>query len=348
MKVLFDIVHPADVLLFYHPMRILKEHGHEIMVVSREKDVAIDLLDRFGIAHQPISIARKGPFALGTELLTRDFALWKIARRFRPDVMTGFGGVAPSHVGKLLKIPSVIFYDTETATLQTRITYPFVTELHVPKWYSGPVPAGRTRRFNGFKELSYFHPNRFRPDRETAIRNGLDPKSDNFFIRIVSWTANHDIGKSGWSHELLAEVVARLSALGKVHISSETALPDKFAPHLYAGIVTEVHHVLALCRLYVGESATMCTESAVLGVPGVFSAPYDLSYLRKLASTGMIANLGEVDKDQIITAIENILSRPRKEWRTVHQKMLSELDDTALYIVSTLESWEAKGIGINK
>lgn len=328
-------------------MRMLKERGHDVLVVSRKKDVAVDLLDRFGIEHQPISTAGKGTLGLARELILRDIALWRIARKYRPDIMTGFGGVAISHIGKLLGIPSVAFYDTETATIQNRVAYPFLTELHVPRWYSGPVPEGRTKRFNGFKELSYFHPDRFTPDHDLAVQSGLDPERDNYFIRIVRWGANHDIGKAGWSIDLLSQVVDRLSPMGKVHISTETPLPEQFDPHIYAGSVTEVHHVLAFCRLYAGESATMCTEGAVLGVPGIFSAPYSISYVRELASTGMVVNIESVDQDRIIAALDDILSRSTEKWAEIHRNMMAEKDDTAVYITSTLESWgEGRNNGV--
>jgi len=130
MRVLFDIVHPADVLFFYNTIRTLEARGDEYLILSRHKDVACELLDQFGLAHKPVSTAGEGTFQLGVELIRRDLAVLKEARRFKPNVMIGFGGVAISHVGTLLRIPSVSYYAADTATLQNSITWPFITHLY--------------------------------------------------------------------------------------------------------------------------------------------------------------------------------------------------------------------------
>jgi len=94
----------------------------------------------------------------------------------------------------------------------------------------------------------------------------------------VSWKANHDIGEHGWSRALLAGLVQRLSAAGKVLISSEADLGAEFEPYLYRGRVSDIHHVMAYCRAFIGESATMASEAAVLGVPAVYAAETGRSY----------------------------------------------------------------------
>ena len=59
MRILVDIVHPADVLFFRHPLKRLMGEGAEVLIASREKDVACDLLDEFGLPHRVAS--RAGP-----------------------------------------------------------------------------------------------------------------------------------------------------------------------------------------------------------------------------------------------------------------------------------------------
>ncbi|MBT8460832.1 MAG: hypothetical protein KJN60_14270, partial [Boseongicola sp.] len=118
MRILFDIVHPADVLFFKRPIEMLLARGDEIRVLSRRKDIACDLLDAFDIPHNPVSTAGTGVFGLARELLVRDIAVLKHCRTFKPDVMIGFGGVSISHAGWLTRTPSISFYDSENATLQ--------------------------------------------------------------------------------------------------------------------------------------------------------------------------------------------------------------------------------------
>ncbi len=337
MRVLVDVVHPANVLFFLNPIRMMRERGDEVLILSRHKDIACRLLDEFGLPHTPISRAGRGVLGLARELPRRDLALLRKARRFRPDVMVGFGGVAISHVGAVLGVPSVSFYDTEVATLQNRITWPFIRHLYVPECFTGRVPASRTTRFRGIKELSFFHPDNFTPSRERAVAGGLDPDADNFFIRVVAWHANHDLGKSGWSDALLRAVVDLLSRRGRVHLSSERPLPPDLEPYLYSGPITEVHHLLAHCRLYIGESATMTAEAAVLGLPAVFLGDDFRGYLVELERENLAAQVRAASVPAVTEALEGLLAVPAEEWRARRDAYVAARPNLARYIVEALD-----------
>ncbi len=303
MRVLFDIVHPADVLLFYHPIMRLRERGDEVLVLSREKDVACRLLDELGIAHRTISAKGTGTMGLARELVQRDFGMWREVRRSRPDVMIGLGGVAIAHAGWLTGRPSIAFYAADTAKLQTRLTWPFITHLYVPEVYQGQTPEGRTTRFPGIKELSYFHPDNFTVDEERAGRAGWQPGQDCFLIRMVAWGANHDIGKTGWSDGTLAALVEFLSARGKVVLSTERELPADLQPYLYRGEAKDLHHLMAKCALYVGESATMAHEAALLGTPAIYDGADHPGTTRDLAANGLVTALRQPGEEALLAEV---------------------------------------------
>ena len=58
MRVLFDIVHPAHVHFFKYLYADLVAEGHETLVIAREKDVTLALLDEYGIPYT--SVGRSG------------------------------------------------------------------------------------------------------------------------------------------------------------------------------------------------------------------------------------------------------------------------------------------------
>ncbi|NNE88055.1 MAG: hypothetical protein HKN27_08260 [Silicimonas sp.] len=337
MRVLFEIVHPADVLFFKRPLETLRARGDEFLVLSRHKDIACDLLDEFGIPHQPISSSATGLANLAGELIRRDVATFRAARAFRPSVMVGFGGVAISHAGKVTGIPSVSFYDSENATLQTRITWPFISRLYVPQSYSGKVPKERTTLLPGVKELSFLHPTAFKANSDKAIAAGLDEERDNFFVRVVAWRANHDVGKSGWSGDLLRHVVSRLSEVGKVHLSSEAPLPDDLLEHTYTGPKNAVHHLLAHCRLLVGESATMASEAAVLGVPAIYAGRDFPGYTRELETAGLTRNLVDARAETLIPLIEEMLAIPKVQIEAARDEYIAKCPDWGKAVVDALD-----------
>jgi hypothetical protein len=333
MRILIDIVHPADVLFFRRPVQIFAEAGHNVMILSRRKDVTCELLDEFGLPHTPVSTAGRGLIQLSAEMARRTMATFAAARRFRPDVMLGFGGVSIAHAGWVLRIPSVAFYDTENATMQTRVTWPFISQLYVPQAYTGPTPRNRTQRLAGVKELSYLHPGSFVPQRSLALEAGLDPTRDNFLVRLVEWRANHDIGKKGWDENSLRALVGRLP--GRVHISSEVSLPTDLEPLRYRGKLSKIHHLLGHCRLFVGESASMAAESAVLGVPSVYAADFRLGYLDDLVAAGLMI---QVATESLFAGIDAALALCRSEVVAARDRYVSQCPDWGMKVVEAAYS----------
>ena len=292
MRVLIDIVHPAHVLFFLRPIRAMQARGDDLLILSREKDVTCELLDAFGLDHRPASSIGRGTLGLAFEMVSRDLAVFQAARAFGPDVMLGYGGVAISHVGRLLGIPAVAFYDSENAVLQTRLTWPFITKLYVNDAYAGEVPAGRTTHVPGIPQLSYFHPDAFAVDRAEAVRSGLDPDRPNVFVRTVSWGANHDIGKAGLTPEETLSLCEALSGDAKVHLSAEEAMPAALDPYLYRGAVEDLHHLVGACDLYVGESATIACEAITLGVPALYRGHDVPGYMAQMGELGLAQVFG--------------------------------------------------------
>jgi predicted glycosyltransferase len=338
-RVLFDICHPAHVHFFRHPMALLRERGWEVLVTSREKEMALDLLDGLGIAHTPISAHRGGPVALGRELLVRDWRLWKVARKFRPAVMAAIGGTFVAHVGAVLRVPALAFYDTENAKLQNAITYPLARQVVVPRCYAAWTPDRRTLRYAGYHELSYLHPARFTPDREVAVRNGLAASGDTVLVRLVSWKANHDVGERGIDATGLGRIVDRLARRAHVLISAEGTLPGRFDALRYHGDPGAIHHVMAYCRGFVGESATMASECAVMGVPAVYIALTGRGYTDEQESRyGLVRNVRTLDAAAIDAALDWLWAQSPEAMASARSHLLGDTVDVAAFVAATIEA----------
>jgi len=339
MRILVDVNHPAHVHFFRNAISILVSEGHEVFVTSRGKECVGELLAELNIEHFKLSNMGSGNL-LGfvKEYFTKCFRLMRFARRCKPDVMCAVGGTFVAHVGWLARIPSVVFYDTEMAGLQNKVTYPFVRQLILPECYSGPVP-NKAARYSGYHELAYLRPEYFLPDRAIAIQAGLSPETKNFIVRVVSWQANHDIDQDGWSSELLVKVVTHLATKGTVIISSERALPVDMERFRYRGTALQMHHLMAHCDLFVGESATMAAECAVLGVPAIYASEISRGYLddieRKYA---LITVLREFNFDMIVTTIESMIVHDLQWYHDKKQFLLSETIDVTHLLMSSIYS----------
>lgn len=339
MRVLIDIVHPADVLFFLWPIRKLQSRGSKILVLSRYKDVACELLDEFGIEHQPVTRARYGLVGLARELLERDMAVLRAVRRFSPDVMVGFGGVSISHIGYATGVPAISFYDTDIATLQSLVTNPFISWVYVPVGYRGCLPKGRWSHFPGTKELSYLHPDNFVADHAIAAALGIDSSRPNILVRVVGWQSNHDLGVAGWDDQQLRKLVELLSPLAVLHLSSERPLSDDLERLRYRGPVNQLHHLMGFCALYVGESATMAAEAAVLGVPAIFVGADDRCYLRLLEQAGLLLRCKSRDVDVLARMVGSALADSTALWHQKHKAFLEASSSLAEFVADRISEW---------
>ncbi|MGM0680788.1 MAG: DUF354 domain-containing protein [Thermodesulfobacteriota bacterium] len=343
MRILVDIGHPAHVHFFRPAVKILQEKGHEVVITSRRKEIATDLLDGLDISHRVLSDhpGKGGLKALFSEMIRRDRALFRVVRELRPDIMTGIGGVNPAHVRLFTGVPAVIFYDTENARLSNLITYPFASLVVVPECYQAWLPPWNLR-YPGYHELSYLHPNRFQPDYEKAAACGLDRERPTFLIRTVSWGASHDVSETGWSVELLRSIANYLNEKGRVVISAEGPLPADLQTFKFQGRVEEIHHLMAYSSLYVGESATMASECAVLGTPAVYAALTGRGYTDEQEKVyGLVRNVFNLDWPWIKEAMDDLLAGPKEYWQEKRRRLLADKIDVAAFVADLVSNYPA-------
>jgi len=340
MKILVDIGHPAHVHFFSGPIEIWRNHGCEIVITSRHKEIAVDLLDAKGIKHRPLSALNgNGIGSLARELVSRDRKLYQVVREEKPDILTGIGGVFVAHVGTLTRTPSVVFYDTENATLSNLITYPFSSLVVTPDCYQSWLPPWHLR-YPGYHELSYLHPNHFHPNQEIAIACGLSTNRPTYLIRTVSWQASHDLSENGWSEDLLRRLTNYLSEHGKVIISAETALPDDLQQYRYQGPPEQIHHLMAFLSLFIGESATMASECAVLGVPAIYAAETGRGYTDEQEENyGLVKNVRNISWQYLKDAIDSFLATSKDTYAEKRQRLLNDKIDVSTFVAELIKDY---------
>ena len=320
----------------------MTERGHELCITARDKDRSVELLRKFGLAHRQISA--QGDRGLAVEMVQRTSRLLKVMREFRPDVLTGIMGPSIAVAGKLRRVPAVVFYDTEFAVQTNRFVYPLAHSVCTPDCYQGRV-RGRQVRYAGYHELAYLHPKRFRPDPRRLSAFGVDPREPYALLRFVSWQASHDRHERGLSVAQKRHLIDVLQSRGvRVLISSESPLPPGLTGLGVKGPVDQIHHLLAHARLCLGESATMSSEAAVLGVPAVFIATTGRGYTDdEERRYGLVRHFTEDQYEQAVAVIEKLCDgAPRELGQAARQRMLREKIDVTDWMVNYFESQFAK------
>lgn len=340
-RFLVSIHHPAQAHFYRYIIETLRENGHEVRATVRDKEMTAELLAAFDIEHTVLSRSRNTIAGTALSQATYETGLLREARRFQPDVLTSIGGIEISHVAPLVGAKSLAFTDTPT-TAGRLLTSPLLDVTSTPTAFKGKV-RGEHRTYDGFHELAYLHPNRFEPRKELLREYGIDPDERIFLLRFVSWQAYHDVGESGFSRSAKRKLISTLDEEGTVYVTSEQPLPVDFEEYALPIPPVLIHDLLAVSDMYVGDSATMATEAAILGTPAIRSS--------SLVSDGDIGNFVEleesyelvysfadeqraIDKTGQLLATEDLAAT----WKTRRDRLLEDTIDVTAYAVEQLEA----------
>jgi predicted glycosyltransferase len=339
MRILIDILHPAHVHFFRNFHAEMTERGHELFITARQKDRSLDLLDRYGLPYQQLSTQKSGGAGMAVEMTQRTGRLLKVVGAFRPDVMTGIMGPSIAVAGRARRVPAVVFYDTEFARQTNWFVYPLAHSVCTPDCYGAQV-RGTHVRYAGYHELAYLHPTRFQPDPERLAAFGVEPEEPYSIVRFVSWQAVHDRRERGLTATQKRSLVEVLERRGRVLVSSEASLPPDLAPLEVKGPVEDIHHLLAHAQLVVGESATMSSEAAVLGVPAVFIATTGRGYTDdEERRYGLVRHFTEDQFDSAVAGIEDLQAcSPREFGQAARRQLLAEKIDVTQWMIEYFES----------
>ena len=338
MRVMVTIQHPGHVHFFRNPISELRERGHEVHVFARENDVAIELLEAYDIDHEVLAGESGSLVSLAAVQATYETRLLRRARRIDPDVITAIGGVAAAHISSVLRTKSLVFYDTEHATLITKLGYPFADVICTPSCYREEIGAKQVT-YPGYHELAYLHPDRFEPDPTVCESVGLDPDDEFAVVRLSSWEASHDVGHGGFDDP--REVVDRLEKAGlEVLLSAEGEPPADLESYQFSTAPDRMHDLLASADVVLSEGATTAAEAAVLGTPAVYVNPLSLGYTRELdAEYGLLFEYdGENRHVRGLERAVSIVDRPAEEWAERRERLLDDRVDVTNVVVRQIES----------
>lgn len=344
MNILVDIGHPGHVHLLHPLAAELQRRGHALFYSVRDIPVAKRLMEHYGMTPW-LDLGSKSDTLGGKALavLRQDAALLRFVREKR--IALGLSsGISLCHVAQLTHMESVVFDDDDDAVepLVTRFEHPFASAVLTPDSI-----ARKTRHavyYPGTHELAYLHPNRFRPDPAVLRHASLAEGERYFVLRFVALKGHHDVGEEGLSKAQKLTLIERLQRHGRVIITSERAGDEEFEPYRLPVPPEEIHSLMAYSSMLVGDSQTMTSEAAVLGVPalkcntfaGRLSVPNMLEQRYGLCHAYTPAQF-----DDLLQHIDRLLDRPpaelRAEWEARRQRLLADMGDPTEFFVNYIE-----------
>lgn len=332
MKIIVDLIHPANIHYFKHFIDNMKEKNNEIVITARKKDVLQYLLKNYNYKFIDSGKGSIGKGAVGKALylIVTTIKYFFLYLSKKPDYVLSFGSTPCAISAFLLRIPHIAFGDSEHAKLNRKLYLPFTDFVGTPYCFYEDL-GEKQFRFNGYMELFYLHKNRFKPNKDVLKEIGVKVDENFVFIRFVSWGAFHDIGQEGLSNDNKIKLVKKISKIARIFISSEGELPEELKSYQISIAPEKIHDVLAFSKLYIGEGGTMASECAMLGVPSIYinSLPL-MGYLQDAEKAGLLYHLkgyAEIEEASI-----DILTHKKKFDKNRNDLLEDIIDPTALLI----------------
>lgn len=340
MNILFELTHPKHFYQFRPVIHILEKEGHKIRIIARDKDVLLQILQEQNLSYELYGQHGKSMLKKFTVLPELFIIYAKIVRSFKPNLIVSKASPYATIIGRIFGIKTVVFPDSEIVKLTNKFVAPHSDVVITPKTFK--VDFGQKHRFiNGFFEDCYLHPSVFTPNAAVLDTLGLKPGQPYFILRFIGWTANHDLNNFGFSAEEKEKLVAQLEPHGRVFISSEAALPENLEKYRIKIPASQMHSALHFAQIYIGDSQTMATESALLGTPSVrynsFVGPNDMSNFIILENQyGILKNCASFGEVQ--SHVDALLADPgsKKAWLEKRESYYEQVGDVNQQIVDEL------------
>jgi len=341
MRILVGVGHPKHVHIRKNIIHNLENDGHEVKILAWAKDLTIYLLNFYGFEYEIVGKNYKGLAKKAYGMLMSDLNVLRVAKKFKPDILA-WGGPYLAHVSKLIGKPHIGFTDTEHAGLTNWLSNPFSDVIVTPACYKGKINPKKHVTYNGYEELTYLHPNYFKPDPAVLDDLGLSKNDRYIILRLVSWQASHDIGEHGFELTDLRSYIRELENYGKVFITSEAGLKDDFEKYKIKVPPEKMHDLLYYATMYIGEGAAMATEAGILGTPSIYVS----------SLVGTMGNFEELEKRYgLVYAFQNStfalekalevldITNIKEKWRKKREKLLEEKIDVTKFMTEFIENY---------
>lgn len=315
------------------------------MILARDHECTLPLLDAYGLRYEVYGKPQKRGHRRALELIPHVRKAYRLAKKFRPEIVVGTG-LVEACTSILFRKPYIVFTDTETTSLVNSLLRPIVKGIYTPSCFRKHL--GRKHvRYDGFKELAYLHPDYFQPD--PSVYNLLGINSDEIYVilRLNPFDAFHDVGVRGFSPEEKGRLIQALQPHARVFISSDAGLEPGLQKYAIGIPAHRIHDAEYYAQLLVTDAGTMLTEAAILGTPGIHCSGY---VTRKCL--GNLVELEEKyqlifnysDPSRAIAKAVELIKQPdlKKQWQEKRQALLADKIDVLKFMVETIESYATK------
>tara|TARA_R110001599_G_C12273186_1_gene661706 strand:+ start:5986 stop:7020 length:1035 start_codon:yes stop_codon:yes gene_type:complete len=331
----FFPAHPSQLWMMYSMARYAPANVNIIWYI-RDKDITIKLADELKIDYKLVSEAGTGFLRNAWELFLNILKFLRYTKNDKVDIwFSKYGSV--NIAAWILGKTNFSFNDDDADIVPfiALTSYPFSKKVFCTNWTRMGKYEKYAIRYPSFHELFYLHPNHFNPNIQEAF-DFLKLKNSQpyILIRLSSLQAHHDLTAKGVSDDLLKKIITLSKQKYKIFISSEKPLKSDFEEYKINIPTSEIHTILAGASFVIGDSLTMITEAAMLGIPN----------FRISSFTGKIGTLIEIERrlltqsarpyeeEKILKIVDQLITNNNDQINKNKELLLTETIDPIPFI----------------
>lgn len=346
MNILIDIGHPAHVHLYRNFILEMKNKGHTVFVtVKKNISAAINLMNSYNIQFEQIGKKSDSIFGKIFTQIHFDYQIYKVIKQNNIEVGLGTS-ITNAHVSKFSNMKSIIFDDDddEVQPLFVKFAHPYCNSLLSPDVLKGKRNRIDTIYYPGYHELAYLHPKRFSPDTSILKEIGIEKDDPYFILRFNVFKAHHDVGVKGLTLDQKLELINTLKPYGKIFITTERDTDHELSEYKIRLSSEKIHSLLAYSKMLIGDSQTMTSEAAVLGIPSLRCNSFArrISYLdEEEKKYGLTFAFLPDEFDKLRIKLDELLgmNNLKEEWQKRRNIMLKEKIDVTGFMIWFVENY---------
>jgi predicted glycosyltransferase len=334
MRILVDIVHPADVNFYRTALYELKKNGHEVFLTVLERGRLLDFVHEeyqdFPII--PLGSHKSGKFNKVVGLVEREWGFISVFFKHKIDRVTSFG-FYPAIAAKLFRIPSVLFHDDFEYGAVFSLCKRFGDKFIIPSAIS--ISGDNIIKYNGFKELAYL--NDFKPNKDILYEYGIEENNYIFVREVANISLNYeDLIDEDYSEIFEYLLKEKIQIIYFPENKENISKYSKFVKILKTPCA-DFHSLLYFSLFCVSSGDTVAREAALLGTPVLYTGKRKMSVNLPLVELGSIIEID--DFSTINSQLEIVLQKGFKN--KIRSKVLnkrSEYENISEVIVKEILS----------
>lgn len=335
MNLLFNLVHISDVNLFKYAIKELSK-SNKVYVSVRNRGNLLSIVEKeISVPIYVVGQHQKYFYEKLIGIIKGELKYLELIKKLKINISINqsFNNIWAC---KLNGIPFITFEDDFEYKIAFYYTKWFVDADVMPKYI--PVKGKNVINYNGFKELAYLHPSKYKPDQSVLNMYDLNP-FEYVFIREISSVSLNYKNKNDYLERILPIFKSKKIKI-ILSIEDKIILPklnEKFGEMIVLEEpVEDIFSIIKYAKFSVSSGDTVARESALLCTPCIYTGGRKMIINEPLIQLGLIIEAN--DMNTIMERIDFLLIN-HDYIRTRTKDVISNYDDTTDIILGVINKF---------